>query len=137
LTGRDADFASAIHDMTGSRGADVILDLVGADFFEQNLESLAVKGRLILVGLQSGSATRFDLEASLVKRLKIIGTVLRGRTIEEKALATRRFAEDVLPLLASGAVRPNVDRIFKADEVREAHQYLESNASFGKIILEF
>ncbi len=91
----------------------------------------------MLVGLTSGTLSEIDLAVALRKRLRIIGTVLRGRSIEEKAEATRWFSEEVVPLLASGTVRPNIDKIYPAESVCEAYGYLESNQSFGKVILEF
>jgi putative PIG3 family NAD(P)H quinone oxidoreductase len=131
-------FADKIKIKTGGKGVDVILDLVGASYFSANLQSLAVKGRLILIGLTGGAAAKeFNLGTALSKRLKIIGTVLRSRSAEEKAEATRVFADEVVPLLASGKIKPNIDRQFDAKEIRDAHEYLESNQSFGKVILEF
>jgi NADPH:quinone reductase-like Zn-dependent oxidoreductase len=91
---------------------------------------------LLLVGLTSGTRAEFDLSSALSKRLRIIGTVLRSRSLEEKAVATRRFAENVIPLLESGNVSPNVDKVFRMEEIREAHEYLESNKSFGKVVIE-
>jgi putative PIG3 family NAD(P)H quinone oxidoreductase len=137
LTGKPPLFADAVKEATGGAGANVILDLVGADYFQQNLESIALKGRLILVGLTAGSTAEFNMGIALYKRLKIIGTALRARSLEEKAEATRRFSNDVVPLLVSGDVRPNLDKVFPAMDVREAHEYLESNESFGKVVLEF
>ena len=137
LTGAETDFAAIIKEKTGGRGVDVILDLVGAKYFQANLESLNLKGRLVLVGLTSGAKAEFNLSLALSKRLKITGTVLRSRSIQEKTEATRRFAEEVVPLLESGKIQPNIDRVFKIEEIRAAHEYLESNASFGKIVLEF
>lgn len=137
LTGAETNFASIIKERSGGKGVDVILDLVGAKYFEKNLESLNLKGRLILVGLTGGAKAEFNLGVALSKRLKIIGTVLRSRAGDEKAEATRKFAAEVVPLLESGKIQPNIDRIFKIDEIRAAHEYLESNASFGKIVLEF
>lgn len=136
-TGSETAFAQKVLDTTGGRGADVVLDLVGGAYFPENLEAAAAKGRILLVGLTGGRKAEFDLGAALVKRLKIIGTVLRGRTIDEKSEATRAFEEEVVPLLADGRVRPNVDRVFPAENVREAYEYLASNKSFGKLVLEF
>ncbi len=130
-------FAELVRYRTRDKGADVILDLVGAKFFAANLESLASKGRLVLVGLTSGRTAEFNLGTALVKRAKIIGTVLRSRSLEEKADATRRFSEEVVPLLAAGKIKPNLDKIFPLEYVKEAHQYLESNVSFGKVVLKF
>ena len=117
-------------------GVDVILDLVGAAYFNDNIESLANRGRLLLVGLVSGRQAELDLGMALTKRLKIIGTVLRSRSTDEKAAATARFAAQVVPLLESKTVKPVVDRVFSLADVRSAHEYLESNQSFGKVILE-
>ncbi len=130
-------FAELVGEMHDDGGVDVILDLVGAKYFAANLESLNQKGRLILVGLTSGRTAEFNLGMALSKRLKIIGTVLRSRSTTEKAEATRKFIEEVLPLIAAGKVKPNLDEVYRFEEIREAHQYLESNASFGKIVLEF
>jgi putative PIG3 family NAD(P)H quinone oxidoreductase len=135
LTGEGAGFAAVLKSKN-SGGVDVILDLVGAAYFRENIECLLPKGRLMLVGLTSGSKAEFDLSVALSKRLRIIGTVLRGRTIEEKAEATRKFSEDVVPLIADGTIRPCVDKVFPIDEVAEAHVYLGSNRSFGKVVLE-
>ena len=133
----DGKFAEAVAASTGGNGADVILDLVGGAHFEANIRCLALKGRLMLVGLTAGSKAEIDLGLALRKRAKIIGTVLRGRSSEEKADAVRRFSEEVVPLLASGEIVPNIDKVFHASDVRAAHEYLESNESFGKVILEF
>jgi len=136
LAGEGAGFASVLRSKNGG-GVDVVLDLVGGVYFRENLECLRPKGRLMLVGLTSGRSAEFDLGLALTKRLKIIGTVLRGRSPEEKAEATRAFNRDVVPLLASGKVVPNLDKVFPAEEVVQAHEYLESNRSFGKVVLEF
>lgn len=130
-------FCESIREKSDGKGADVILDLVGAGYFAANLESLALKGRLILVGLTTGAKAEFNLAMALTKRARIVGTVLRSRSVEEKAAATEAFAKDVLPLIAQGKIVPNVDKIFRIEDVRRAHEYLESNKSFGKVVLEF
>lgn len=138
IAANSPQFAETVKIKTGGKGVDVILDLVGASYFAANLQSLAAKGILILVGLTGGAKTKeFNLGTALSKRLKIIGTVLRSRSTKEKAEATSVFAAEVAPLLASGKIKPNIDRRFKAEQIREAHEYLESNQSFGKVILEF
>ncbi len=129
-------FADKIKLWTNKNGVDVILDLVGASYFAANLESLALKGRLILVGLVGGREASFNLGLALAKRAKIIGTVLRSRSTKEKAEATQAFIKNVLPLLVNGKVKPNLDKVFKFDDVKKAHEYIESNESFGKIVLE-
>ncbi len=135
LTGESSEFAAILRSKNGG-GVDVILDLVGAGYFRENIECLLPRGRLMLVGLTSGSRAEFDLGAALAKRLRITGTVLRGRSLEEKAEATRRFADEVVPLLADGTVRPNVDKVFPMADAAAAHRYLESNGNFGKVVLE-
>jgi NADPH:quinone reductase len=130
-------FVELIEEFTDGKGVDVILDLVGAKYFEANLQSLAMKGRLILVGLTSGRTAEFNLGVALAKRLTIIGTTLRARSDIEKAEATANFAKDVLPLIASGKIVPNLDKVFAVADVQKAHEYLESNESFGKVVLEF
>lgn len=137
LTDKEINFAASVGDITDGKGADIILDLVGANYFEQNLASLAQKGRLLLVGLTSGRIAEFNLGLALQKRAHIIGTVLRARSTEEKAAATHRFSNDVVPLIAAGVIRPNLDRAFAAESVIDAYKYLESNESFGKVVLEF
>lgn len=137
LTENDIYFSQVISDKTGGKGVNVILDLVGAAYFERNLYSLAMKGRLLLVGLTGGSKAEFDLGIALARRLRITGTVMRSRSSKEKAEATRRFAAEVLPLFETSRIRPNVDKVFAADDVQAAHRYLESNANFGKVVLEF
>ena len=136
-TGTELDFAAAVRERTEGRGVDVILDLVGAAYFQQNLESLCLKGRLLLVGLTSGRTAEFNMGLALQKRARIIGTVLRGRSTDEKGEATRKFAEEFVPLFASGTIGPNIDRVFAASNVFKAYKYLESNESFGKVVLEF
>ncbi len=136
LTDGELDLAEIIKEKTGGRGADVILDLVGAKYFDANLRSLALKGRLMLVGLMSGAISEFNMGLALSKRARITGTLLRPRSDEEKAEATRAFAEQVVPLFENGKLKPNVDKIFPLEDVQEAYKYLESNASFGKVVLK-
>ena len=130
-------FADKISEITGGKGVDVVLDLVGGAYFPENLASLALKGRLILVGLTSGRTAEFNLGMALQKRLAIIGTVLRSRSTAEKAEATQKFADEVVPLLATGKIKANLDRTFAVQDVISAYKYLESNKSFGKVVLEF
>lgn len=129
-------FAEIINHFTDGKGADVILDLVGAAYFQANVESLALKGRIVFVGTTSGAKTSLNISQIMAKRAKLIGTVLRSRPAEEKAEATRKFVEEVVPLFENGTLKPNIDRIFKMEEIQRAHEYLESNESFGKVVLE-
>ncbi len=132
-----ANFVEAVQKWTNGAGVDVILDLVGGNYFSANLEALSSRGRLVCVGTMAGAKSEIDLGLLLRKRVTIIGTMLRGRSIEEKAEATRLFASSVLPLVSRGAIRPVIDQVYPVDEIREAHERMESNLSFGKIVLTF
>ena len=135
VTGDLGPLIDSLRTWTEGKGVDVLLDLVGAAYLEANLNALAQKGRMLLVGTTSGSQATLDFSVVMRKRLEITGTVLRARAAEEKAAATRLFAAHVVPLLASGTVEPVIDRTYRLDEVREAHIRLESNESFGKVVL--
>jgi putative PIG3 family NAD(P)H quinone oxidoreductase len=128
-------FAAAVRELTNGAGVNVILDLVGGSYFAANLEVLAKRGRMMLVGTTGGASAAFDFGKVMSKRLSITGTVLRARSVEEKARAVRLFAAHVVPLLARGAVRPVIDKIYPLAEVAAAHERMESNESFGKIVL--
>ena len=127
---------AAVREWTDGAGVDVVLDLVGAKYLEANLSALAPKGRMIFVGTTSGSKATLDFSTVMGKRLTVMGTMLRGRSNSEKAEATRLFAEQVVPLLANGSIQPVIDRVYKMNESREAHQRMEANENFGKIVLE-
>ena len=129
------DFLAVVRQHTDNRGVDVILDVIGAPYWERNLASLAVLGRIILVGAMGGDQVTTGLRAISGKRLRVFGTGLRARPIEEKIALTQQFTRQVLPLLASGRVRPIVDRTFPLDEAAAAHAYMEANLNFGKIVL--
>jgi NADPH:quinone reductase-like Zn-dependent oxidoreductase len=130
------DFADEVLAATGGRGVDVVLDVIGAAYWEQNMRALATLGRMVIVGTMSGSKTNAELGMLLRKRLQVRGTVLRARTLEEKAAATRAFEKSVLPHIASGRIRVTVDRTFPLAEAGAAQDYMESNANFGKVVLE-
>jgi len=114
---------------------DVVLDLNGGPYFAASLEAMAMKGRIILIGGVAGGKTNVDLYQILRKRLHIIGTVLRARSLQEKIEITNSFASAVVPLLAKGAIRPVVDSVFPLEKVQDAHRRLESNETFGKVVL--
>ena len=130
-----SSFVEAVKGWTNGAGVNVILDLLGAAYLKANLDALAPLGRLIFVGTTSGSKAEIDYGIVMRKRLRVMGTSLRTRSIEEKATATRLFAQHVVPLLANGSVRPVIDSVFRIEEVREAHKRIESNKTFGKVVL--
>jgi putative PIG3 family NAD(P)H quinone oxidoreductase len=129
------DFAHLVADRTSGQGVHVCMDFIGGPFLAANLRALALKGRLVLVSMMGGPETSINLGLILSKRLRVFGTVLRARPLEEKAAATRLFAERVMPLLARGLVHPVVDRVYPLDNLAEAHRYMESNQNFGKIVI--
>ncbi|HEU4596735.1 MAG TPA: NAD(P)H-quinone oxidoreductase [Pyrinomonadaceae bacterium] len=129
-------FAEAVRGWTRGEGVNVLLDLVGGSYLEANLEALAPRGRLLHVGTLGGSRAPLDIRQLMGKRLKLMGTVLRARSTEEKAAAVRRFAAHVVPLLAAARVRPVVEAVFPLDQVSAAYERLESNQTFGKVVLE-
>ncbi len=130
------DFAAALHETTRGVGVQVIVDFVGQPYFASNLEALSPQGRLVQVGTLAGARAEIDLSLVMRKRLKIVGTVLRSRSLEEKIGVTRRFTQQVVPLLNREVVRPVIDRVFEFGEVAKAHAYMEGNESFGKILLQ-
>jgi NADPH:quinone reductase-like Zn-dependent oxidoreductase len=120
---------------TDEKGMDVVLDLVGGPYLPASVESAATLARIILIGLLAGRSATLNLGTVLTRRLTVRGTVLRSRPAREKAAATEAFISDVLPLLERGVVRPVIDRVFSLDQIREAHALLESNETFGKIVI--
>lgn len=132
---RTEDFAERVREATGRRGADVIVDFIGASYLEGNVKSLAEKGRMVIVGLMGGFSGELPLGALMQKRATIKGTMLRSRTLEEKAAATRAYEKSVLPHLASGRIQTVVDSVFPLADAAEAHRLMEGNGNFGKIVL--
>ena len=128
-------FAEAVRAWTGGAGVNVVLDLVGASYLDANLDALAARGRLLLVGTLGGAAATLDFRRVMGKRLRIAGTVLRARSAEEKAAAVRRFAAQVVPLLARGRLRPVLDSAHALADAAPAYARLESNETFGKVVL--
>ncbi len=132
---REKDFAEAVAGLTAGEGVDLVLDLVGASYWDRNIASLRSGGRMVLLGLLGGASAEVNLGAVLSKRLSIIGSVMRSRSTEEKAEVTARFRERTLPLLESGELKTVVDSILPLEDVRQAHERMEENLNTGKIIL--
>jgi putative PIG3 family NAD(P)H quinone oxidoreductase len=129
-------FAEAVRGWTDGAGVNVILDLVGASYLAANMDALALRGRMLLVGTLGGARAEFDFGLAMRKRLRLTGTVLRARSTLEKAQAVQNFAAHVVPLLARGALRPVIDSIYPLAEIRAAHERLESNETFGKVVIK-
>jgi putative PIG3 family NAD(P)H quinone oxidoreductase len=131
----DEDFVEVVKEHTGGAGADVILDNMGAAYLERNVTALATEGRLVVIGLQGGSRGELDLGVLMRKRGAIIATTLRARPPEEKAAICASVVENVWPLVADGKVREIVDTTIPLDDVRRAHELMESGGHTGKILL--
>jgi NADPH:quinone reductase-like Zn-dependent oxidoreductase len=131
----EGDFAEVVREFTDQKGADLILDHIGGDYLASNMKSLAVGGSLVIIGLMGGAKAELNLAVMMVKRQRIIGSVLRARSVEEKSRITREFAATVLPLLADRTIVPLIHESFPLDKVGEAHETMERSDHFGKIVL--
>jgi putative PIG3 family NAD(P)H quinone oxidoreductase len=132
---RDASELASITHHWAPNGFDVVLDLVGGAYTPASVATLTTRGRLMLVGLVAGATATFDLRRILSRRLTVIGTVLRARSVDEKAAATEAFARDLLGMFETGTLRAVVDRVFPLAAIADAHRRMESNESFGKVVV--
>jgi putative PIG3 family NAD(P)H quinone oxidoreductase len=129
------DFSTEVKTVTEKKGADVILDHIGARYLAPNMNSLASGGRLVIIGVMSGIKAELNLALMMVKRQQIIGSVLRSRPAQEKAAIVQQFSQRALPCIADGRARPIVERIFPLSEAAQAHALMEAGGHFGKIVL--
>jgi putative PIG3 family NAD(P)H quinone oxidoreductase len=129
------DFAERVQALTAGHGVDVILDHIGARYLASNLKSLAVGGRLVLIGLMGGATAEVSLGAMLARRLAVIGSTLRTRSVAEKAAIVDGFAARFGAALAEGRLKPIVDRVLPLAQAPEAHRLMQSSGHFGKIVL--
>jgi NADPH2:quinone reductase len=131
----EEDFPESLRRQNGGKGADVILDVVGAKYLQQNVDALADYGRLIVIGLQGGTKGELDLGQLLKKRAALVATALRPRPVAEKGAILDAVRQAVWPLITSGQIRPLVAKTFPLDQVQAAHQYFDSGEHVGKILL--
>jgi NADPH2:quinone reductase len=127
--------ADEILAAAGGEGVDLVVDLLGAASWNLNVTALRPQGRLVLLGLLGGSRAEVDLSVLLAKRLSVVGSVLRPRSLDERIRLVRQFNRSVIPLLAAGRVRPVIDRVFDWTEAVDAHRRMEANLNYGKIVL--
>jgi NADPH2:quinone reductase len=125
----------AVERWMPGKGIDVTLDLLGGAYLGASIRAAAPRGRIMLIGTVAGRIASVPVGVILAKRLTLRGTVLRARSIEEKRAVTAAFAEQVVPLFVSGTLVPTIDQIFDLEDIRQAHERLASNATFGKIVL--
>lgn len=137
VDGTPPRFAEAVKEATGGRGADLALDLVGGDYVPETLEALALQGRVMLVGLVAGNKTQVNLGSLLMKRLRVTGTVLRSRPLEEKIALAQAAERNLLPLFRSGALKPVIDAVVPMQDIRGALTRMASNETVGKVVLSW
>ena len=114
----------------------MILDVIGGDYLDRNVASIALKGRIVQVGVMGGGKVEFNLGALMPKRASVTGTVLRARPLEEKIALAQRFSAEMIPLFESGRLQPVIDRRYSLDQIADAHRHMEANANIGKILIE-
>lgn len=131
----EEDFPESLRRQNGGKGADVILDVVGAKYLAQNVDALADYGRLVVIGLQGGTKGELDLGQLLKKRAAVVATALRPRPVEEKGAIMNAVRDAVWPLVSDGRVRPLVAKTFPLDQVRAAHRYFDTGEHVGKVLL--
>jgi putative PIG3 family NAD(P)H quinone oxidoreductase len=129
------NFAAEVQELTGGQGVHVVLDFVGAAYLEQNLQALGNWGRMVILATLGGALGNLNIGLIMGKRISLKGVTLRTRTLEEKLTVTRAFAAGVLPLLASGKVKPVIEHTYPLAEIRAAHIAMGENKNFGKLIL--
>lgn len=132
---RARDFVQAVAEATGGRGVDLILDMVGGDYINRNLQCLAIEGRLVQIAFLQGPKAEVNFAALMVKRQTITGSTLRPRSVAEKGAIARALEAKVWPLVAKGHVAPLLHATFPLDQAAEAHRLMESSAHLGKIVL--
>lgn len=132
---REEDFVARVKDLTGGKGADVILDVVGAKYLDSNLKALALDGSLVIIGLIGGARAELNIGLLMGKRARVIGTTLRARPAEQKAAIVAEVAARVLPLLEAGTLDLAIDRRFNFTDARLAHEYFDSGTHTGKIVV--
>ncbi len=135
ITTGQSDFSTEVMSFTNGAGVQGVLDLVGGDYLPGNIRCLRERGRLILVGLMAGANAQLDMRTVLRKRLSIIGTVMRARSLEEKIQVVQAFERSAWSWLEAGIVRPVIDRVMTINKVADAHRVMEANETVGKIVL--
>jgi putative PIG3 family NAD(P)H quinone oxidoreductase len=132
---RTTDFAAAARELVGDRGVDVVLDMVGGEYVQRNLDLLALEGRLVQISLLGGATAQVNMGVVMRRRLTITGSTLRPRSVAEKGALAAALKEHVWPLIEAGAVKPVIHTTFPLRSAADAHRLMESSAHIGKIVL--
>ena len=130
------DFTEIVKEYTNKKGVDLVLDHIGAKYLAPNMNSLAYKGRLVIIGVTSGIKAELNLALMMVKRQQIIGSVLRSRPVSEKGEIVAEFTRRALPKFADRTIVPRIEKVFSLDQVVDAHRMMEEDRHFGKIVLK-
>jgi len=133
---KEERFSERVAALTEGQGVDVILDCIGGSYLEDNVASLRSRGRLVIIGLMGGTKAEVNLGLLVSRRLRVLGSVLRTRSLAEKVAITDAFRAEVMPLFASGACRPIVDAVHPIADAAAAHEYVAANKNFGKVVLQ-
>ena len=131
------DWAAQVETVIGGQRVQAVVDLAGGNYLEGNLRVIAPLGRIVVVGLTAGAVAPFNMGTLLRKRVTIVGTMLRARQLEEKIELAREFSQQVIPLFEAGRLTPVVDRVLSFEQIREGHALMQSNKTFGKIVLRW
>ncbi len=131
----EEDFVKITKELTQGRGADVILDIVAGDYIERNFKAAAIEGRIALIGFMGGSSAEVDFMPLLLKRLSLIGSTLRARSLEDKKAIAKSLEHHIWPLITDAKIKPVIDKCFRLEQAAEAHTYMEEGKHIGKIVL--
>jgi len=132
---REEDFVAVLRDITGGKGVDVVLDMVGGDYVGRNLAVLGQGGRLVQIAVQKGTKAEIAVHLIMIKQIVFTGSTLRPRSVQEKAVIARSLLENVWPIIEAGTVKPLIYRTFPLEKASEAHALMDTSAHIGKIVL--
>jgi NADPH:quinone reductase-like Zn-dependent oxidoreductase len=130
------DWETGVLDWSGGNGVDVVLDMVGGDYFAKHMRVLARNGRLVHIATTAGNKVELDLRALMTKRLIVTGSTLRSRSVNEKTDLRHGLEENLWPLVSEGKIRPIIDSVFPIGDVAKAHERMQSSMHIGKIVLQ-
>lgn len=132
---KSGDFVEAVKKLSDGKGADVVLDFVGASYWQKHASCLAIGGRVISIGVLGGASAEVNFAQLMMRRYQLLGLVMRSRDVSEKIVVTQAFIRETLPFIASGALKPLIDSVFPLADAVKAHERMEANLNFGKIVL--
>ena len=133
---RTEDYVEVVKELTGGRGVDLILDMVGGDYIQRNISALAVEGRLVYIAFLGGAVAEVNFAAMMMKRLTITGSTLRPQSVQAKSEIGARLEKKVWPLLSAGSIKPVMDSIFPLEQAAAAHTRIDDSSHIGKIVLQ-